>query len=146
MTGCCLFIAFVLSAMNIDSLTASLHVETGFAYIDQGLPDKALGEFTKALEICGNSYDAYLGLGRIAVLNGSWVTAEEQYSTYMSFKPEDYRAPLEMALMFLSLPGRTQDAQYYSDTALSLAPLNGQCWLAAAEVSSRLGALYKSNH
>lgn len=137
---CSLFIlALVLPAMDIDSLTANLHLETAFAYIEQGLPDKALGEFTLALEIDDSAYEAYLGLGRIAVLNGSWAAAEENYATYMSFKPDDYRAPLEMAELFLLLPGRLQDALYYSDTALSLAPLNGQCWLAAAQICARLG-------
>lgn len=137
--GCCLIIALLLPGFDVNTLTADLHVETGMAYINQGLYDKARGEFTTALEISEDAHDAHLGLARIAVINCSWATAEEEYAIYMNQRPDDYRAPLEMSEMLLSLHGRYPDALYYAEAALALAPLNGQCWLVLADTEGRLG-------
>lgn len=128
-----------LTGMDVDSLTAALHVETGMAYLEQGLPDRALEEFNTALDKSDRAVDAYLGLGRIAVINDAWGTAEENYSRYMELRPFDYRAPLEMAEMLLSLPARFDEAVEYADQALTLAPLDGRCWLVVADAEAGLG-------
>ncbi len=128
-----------LTGMDVDSLTAALHVETGMAYLEQGLPDRALQEFNTALEKSDRAWDAYLGLGRIAVLNSAWGTAEEHYTMYMELKPFDHRAPLELSEMFLTLPARFEEAVAYADQALTLAPLDGRCWLAVADAEAGLG-------
>lgn len=139
MTSCLLIITLLLPAIDVDVLSAELHVETGMAFIEQGLPDKALGEFYSALEMSDEAYDAHLGLARIAVINSSYATAEEEYSIYMNLKPDDYRAPLEMSEMLLALRGRSQDALDYAELALALSPLNGDCWLALADSEASLG-------
>lgn len=139
MTGCIIVIALLLPGIDVGTLTADLHIETGMAYIDQGLPDKALGEFVTALEISECACEAHLGLARVAVINCSWATAEEEYSIYMNLKPDDYRAPLEISEMLLAVRGRSSDALEYAENALALAPLNGQCWLIMAKAESRLG-------
>ncbi len=139
MTSYLLIISLLLSGIDIDALTADLHVETGMAFIEQGLPDKALGEFISALDMSEEAYEAHLCLARIAVINSSWATAEEEYSIYMNFKPDDFRAPLEMSEMLLALRGRSQDAFDYAELALALSPLNGVCWLAIADSEASLG-------
>ena len=139
MTSCFLIISLVLSGMDVGSLTADLHIETGMAYISQGLPDKAMGEFAAALAISEDASEAHLGLARIAVINSSFGTAEEEYSLYMAMEPDDYRAPLELAEILLELYGRTSDALDYAETALELAPLNARCWMILAGVEGRLG-------
>ena len=139
MTSCFLMAAVLFLDFDVDALSADLHVETGMAYIEQGLPDKAMGEFITALEISDQAYEAHLGLARIAVINCSWTTAEEEYLIYMELRPENYRAPLEMAEMLLTVYGRYPDALVFAETALSLAPLNGECWLVLADTEGRLG-------
>ena len=136
MMSCFLTIALLLPGVNVNTLTANLHVETGMAYINQGLYDKAWGEFTTALEITEDAHEAHLGLARIAVINCSWATAEEEYTIYMDLKPHDYQAPLEMSKMLLNLRGRYPDALIYAEAALALAPLNGQCWLVLAGIKT----------
>ncbi len=139
MTCCFLIISLMLSGMDIGNLSADLHIETGMAYISQGLPDKAMGEFVAALEISEDASEAHLGLARIAVINCSYATAEEEFSLYMTMEPDDYRAPLEMAEILLELSGRTYDALEYAETALELAPLNARCWMILAGVEGKLG-------
>ncbi len=136
---CCLIIALLLPGIDVNTLTADLHVETGMAYINQGLYDRAREEFTAALEISEETHAAHLGLARIAVVNCSWATAEEEYTIYMDLKPGDYLAPLEMSEMLLAIRGRYPDALNYAEAALALAPLNGQCWLVLANAENRLG-------
>ena len=126
-------------SMNVDSLTAALHVETGMAYLDQGLSDRALIEFNRALEISNTASEAFLGIGRASVILGSWDTAEENFLEYMHLKPFDHRPALELSEMLLGFPGRLQDAVMYADMALALAPLDGRCRLAAADARAALG-------
>lgn len=139
MSSCFLIVALLLPGVDVETLTADLHIETGMAYINQGLTDKALGEFTAALDISENASEAHLGLARVAVINCSWATAEEEYSIYIDLKPDDHRAPLEMSEMLLLVRGRSFDALEYAEAALTLAPLNGQCWMVLAKAESRLG-------
>lgn len=131
---------FCLSgSMNIDSLTASLHVETGMAYLEQGLSDRALFEFNKALETSSAASEAYLGIARASAIHGSWDTAEENFLEYMALEPFDYRPALELSQMLLGFPGRLTDAAMYADMALALAPLDGMCRLAKANALAALG-------
>lgn len=139
MISCFLVVVLLIQDFDVDLLSADLHVETGMAYIEQGLADKAVGEFNRALEITEDAHEAHLGLARIAVINCSWSTAEEEYLIYMNLRPDNYQAPLEMAKMLLSVYGRYPDALTLAETALSLAPLNGECWLVLADAESKLG-------
>lgn len=125
--------------LDIDSLAAALHVETGMAYMSQGLPDRAVFEFNRAIELDQDQADAYLGLGRAASLRGSPDASEEYYITYMEMRPHDPRAPLEMAEMLIGFPNRLAEAEEYALRALELAPLDGACWLALAAVEAALG-------
>jgi tetratricopeptide (TPR) repeat protein len=139
MTGCFLVAAVFLAGMDVDLVTADLHVETGMAYISQGLIDEAFGEFTTALELSENAVEAHLGLARVAVINCSWDNAVSEYETYMNLKRNDFRAPLELSEMLLSLRGRAVDALDYAEVALALAPLNSRCWMSVAEAEGSLG-------
>jgi tetratricopeptide (TPR) repeat protein len=139
MTICVLMTVLLSPGLDIDLVTASLHIETGMAYINQGLTEEAFSEFTTALEISEDAVDAHLGLARVAVINCSWETAESEYETYMSLRGNDYRAPLEMAEMLLLFRNRESDALSFAKTALSLAPLKGKCWMTMARTENRLG-------
>ncbi len=127
------------ASVNVDSLTSALHIETGMAYLEQGLADRAFQEFEKALEISSDAAEAHLGMARISALNQAWGDAENRYKTYMNLRPYDYNAPLEMAEMTLALSGREPEAADYAEAALSLAPLNGRCWIAVADCQAALG-------
>jgi Flp pilus assembly protein TadD len=130
---------FLTGGMNLDSLSASLHVETGLAYLEQGLLNRAVIEFTRALEISDAAVEAYIGLGRAAALNGAWSTAEENYITYMELKPFDHRPAVELAEMLTGLFGRHSEAVEYASCALALAPTDGRCRLAAANAMTASG-------
>ncbi|PIE51540.1 hypothetical protein CSA37_11060 [Candidatus Fermentibacteria bacterium] len=134
-----IFINGFPASVNVDSLTASLYIETGMAYLEQGLADRAFREFEKALETSSDAAEAHLGIARVSVLNQAWGDAENSYTTYMELRPDDYSAPLEMAEMTLALRGRELEAAEYADAALSLAPLNGRCWIAVADCQAALG-------
>lgn len=125
--------------LDIDSLAAALHVETGMAYMSQGLPDRAVHEFNRAIELDRSQADAYLGLGRAASLRGSPDASEEYYITYMELRPHDPRAPMEMAEMLTGFPHRLNEAAEYARAALELAPLDGACWLVLADAEAALG-------
>lgn len=141
MVFCLILSSALISGMDIDSLTAALHVETGMAYIAQGLPEKAMSEFYSALEESDAAWEAHLGLARAAAVNSIWDIAEEEYITYMELCPYDHRAPLEMAEMLLGLPARHEDAVEFAEKALSLAPLDGQCWMTMAEAEASRGRI-----
>jgi len=125
--------------IDVDSLTAALHVETGMAYLSQGLSEKALTEFNTALELSDTAYEAYLGIGRASAIHGSWDMAEASFLEFLACKPFDHRPARELAEMLLGFPGRFQDALMYADMALALAPLDGQCRLTAADARAALG-------
>lgn len=139
MTLFSLFFAGLACGMNVDSLTAALRVETGMAFLEQGLPQRALIEFTSALEASETADEAYLGLGRAYALSGSWETAEENYLAFMALEPFDHRPAIELAEMLLDLPGRLEDASMYAEMALALSPLDGRCRLASADAAAAQG-------
>ncbi len=125
--------------LDIDSLTAALHVETGMAFMSQGLTDRAVFEFNRAIELDPSQAEAYLGLGRAARLRGSLEAAEEHFIAYMDMRPGDPTAPMEMAEMLTALPHRLVEAAEYARAAMELAPLSGACWLVLADAEAALG-------
>jgi tetratricopeptide (TPR) repeat protein len=134
-----IFLAALHTAMNIDSLQAGLCVETGMAYLEQGLHSRAYEQFQRALELSDSAHEAHLGLGRVAVVNEAWHSAAEHYGNYMKERPFDHRAPLELAEMYLSLSGRGQQALDYAMQAMALAPLDGRCRMAAGRAFGETG-------
>lgn len=126
-------LAAVTAGMNVDSLTAALHVETGMALLDQGLTGRAMLEFDRALETSDSAVEAYLGMGRALAAQGSWSSAEEHYLVYISHAPWDHRPLVELSGMLLELSGRGDEALELAEAALELAPLDGGCRLARAQ-------------
>ncbi len=57
----------------------------------------------------------------------------------MSARPDDYRAPLELSEMLLAVRGRSEAVLQYAETALALAPLNAECWMALGKAEDRVG-------
>lgn len=133
-----LLLTLVTSSIDVETITADLHIETGMAYLSQGLPDKAFAEFQTALEISENATEAYLGLARVATVNESYLIAEEHYKHYIEMNPNNYIAPLELSKMLLLTNIRSIEALDYANSALELAPLNGECWLVIADAEARL--------
>lgn len=133
-----LLLTLFSSGINVEILTAELHIETGMAYLSQGLPDRAFAEFQTALDITDNATEAYLGLARVATINQSFLVAEEHYKHYIETNPTNYLAPLELSKMLLLTNLRSIEALDYANSALELAPLNGECWLVIADAEARL--------
>ncbi len=133
-----LLLTLLSSGIDVEIITAELHIETGMAYLSQGLPDKAFAEFQTALDTSDNATEAYLGLARVAVIRESYLVAEEHYKHYIEIEPHNYLAPLELSKMLLLTNIRSIEAFDYANSALALAPLNGECWLIIADAEARL--------
>ncbi|HRW77259.1 MAG TPA: tetratricopeptide repeat protein [Candidatus Sabulitectum sp.] len=133
-------LAAVTGGMNMDSLTAALHVETGMAFLEQGLTGRAMLEFDRALERSDTAFEAYLGMGRALAAQGSWSSAEEHYLVYISHAPWDHRPLVELSGMLLELSGRGDEALELAEKALELAPLDGGCRLARAQALEASGS------
>ncbi len=108
--------------LDIDSLAAALHVETGMAYMSQGLPDRAVFEFNRAIEQDQDQADAYLGLGRAASLRGSPDASEEYYITYMGLRPHDPGLPWKWRKCSPASPTGWPRQRSTARRALELAP------------------------
>jgi len=115
-------------SMDMEELTARLHLETGMAMLQQGLLEQAEEEFQSALETGLEYSEALLGLGMVSARRSSWTAAEEYYRRYMRECPEDPRGYSRMAELFLDT-GRPDSAVSMADSAFDLSPGDPDVWL-----------------
>ncbi|MCD4847649.1 MAG: tetratricopeptide repeat protein [Candidatus Aegiribacteria sp.] len=127
-----MYIILILSlfsqSMDIDELSAQLHLETGNAYLSQRLLGQAEEEFLLVLELSEDCYPALLGLGKVHLERSSWNRSEEYYRQYIEACPEDYRGYYELSnlLLMINSPER---ALIMADSAFLRAPTNPEIWL-----------------
>jgi tetratricopeptide (TPR) repeat protein len=122
------FLCLVTVTIDIDDLSAQLHLDTGRAFMQQGLLEQAEEEFREALEISEEYHEAVLGLGMISMLRESWDPATDYFRQYISACPDDYRGFYELAKLYLET-GKPDSAALMSDSAFARAPSNPQIWL-----------------
>lgn len=132
-------------SMDIDELTARLHLETGMALLQQGLLEQAEEEFQSALEIGLEYSEALLGLGMVSARRSSWTSAEEYYRRYIRECPGDPRGYSRMAELYLDT-GRPDSACAMADSAFDLSPGDPGVWLLCGRTRLALGELEEAGN
>ena len=79
-----------------------------YVYEDEGDIDNALNSFTEALEVAKeNSFDYYLIMGEIALLENKPNSAIISFQKAYELKPEDFQINNTLTLFYLNLDGMT---------------------------------------
>ncbi len=138
-------IVLITLSMNMDELSASLHLETGMAYLNQGLPEQAEEEFNTVLDIGDDFPEAILGLGLVDVKRGSFESAAEHFRQYMETCPDDYRGYLELAKLFLET-GKPDSAAPLAETAFDLSPGEPPVWMICGKINMELDDPLAAEH
>lgn len=137
-----MYIILILSlfsqSMNIDGLSAQLHLDTGNAYLSQGLLEQAEEEFLLVLELSEDCYPALLGLGKVHLVQSSWNRSEEYFRQYIEACPEDYRGYYELSNLLL-LINTPECALIMADSAFLRAPTNPEIWLLSGKAELAAG-------
>lgn len=115
-------------SLDMDELSAQLHLDTGYALMQQGLFEQAEAEFNVALEYQEDCHAALLGLGMIYRACSSWDRAEEHFWEFISRSPDDYRGYFELASLYMDT-GRPDSALIMADSAFLRAPMNPEIWM-----------------
>lgn len=133
-----LSVLLLFGSMDLDELSASLHLETGMALLQQGLLERAEQEFMEALEIGDEYHSALLGLGMVNFRRSSWIAAADYFRRYIQARPDDHRGYQELAVLYLRT-GRTDSARIMSDSAFIRSPTIPSIWLLCGKVQLELG-------
>lgn len=127
---------FLLSALLLvpetDRLSARLQIESGNAFIGQGLLVQARHAFSRALDLNPGEDYAVLGLARVSALEGSVPLASYWYGLFIDRLPEDYRGPLELGLLLIEDPDSLERSGSLIRTALALSPSRSDVQMAFA--------------
>lgn len=127
-------------SVDIDDLTAQLHLDTGMAYMQQGLLEQAEEEFHKTLELSENYHTAILGLGMIHSMRMSWENAADYFMQYIDICPDDYRGFFELSKLYLET-GKPDSAAFMSDSAFIRSPTTPSIWLQSGLAWLELGEM-----
>ena len=127
-----------LLGIDLDSESARLHLETGLAYIQQGLLEKAVDELKTTLELDPDCHEAYLALGRLRARMGDPGAAEENLQRFMEVRPEDWRGPLALARLCLET-GSITEARDLALRAHALNPAEPEIWMELGQAAALCG-------
>ena len=126
--------------VDIDDLTAQLHLDTGMAYMQQGLLEQAEEEFNHTLEISEDYQTAVLGLGMIHAMRMSWDSAADYFRQYIETCPDDYRGFFELSKLYLDT-GKPDSAAFMLDSAFIRSPTTPSIWLQSGKARLELGEM-----
>jgi len=127
-------------SIDIDDLTAQLHLDTGMAYMQQGLLEQAEEELQQTLELSDNHHTAVLGLGMIHAMRMSWESAADYFRQYIDTCPDDYRGFFELSKLYLET-GKPDSAAFMSDSAFIRSPTTPSIWLQSGRAWLELGEM-----
>ena len=127
-----------LLGIDLDSESARLHLETGLAYSQQGLLEKAVEELETTLELDPDCHEAYLALGRLRARMGDPDAAEENLQMFMEMRPEDWRGPLALARLRLET-GSCTEARDLALGAHALNPAEPEIWMELGKAAALCG-------
>lgn len=127
-----------LLGIDLDSESARLHLETGLAYMQQGLLEKAVEELETTLELDPDCHEAYLALGRLRAGMGDPGAAEENLQRFMEMRPEDWRGALALARLRLDT-GASTEARDLALLAHALNPAEPEIWMELGEAAALCG-------
>lgn len=133
-----IILCLIPNSIDIDDLSAQLHLDTGMAFMQQGLLEQAEEEFQRTLDLSEDYHTAVLGLGMIHAMRSSWNRASDFFWQYIEACPDDYRGYYELSKLFL-ITGIPDSAAIMSDNAFILAPTNPDIWLQSGKSWLELG-------
>lgn len=90
-----------IMSIDVEAEYARLHLETGLAYMQQGLLEEAVEELETALDLDPDCHEAHLALGRLRARMGDPERAEESLQLFVELEPDDFRGPLALARLYL---------------------------------------------
>ncbi len=129
-----ILILFAAGSTEIDETLAQLHLDTGMAYLNQGLTEQAEQEFTESLELSPDCAVAILGLGLVYIERESWNLAESYFLEYIEACPDNYLGYEKLAELFLQNHAPAEAAAM-ADSAFNRAPTIPSIWLLCGETS-----------
>jgi len=127
-------------SIDMDDLSAQLHLDTGMAYMYQGLLEQAEEEFLLTIELSDDHHSAVLGLGMIHAMRQSWDRASDYFRQYIDTCPADYRGFFELSNLYLET-NKPDSAAFMSDSAFIRAPTNPDIWLLSGRACLELGEM-----
>lgn len=133
-----IILCFVIHSFDAVDLSAQLHLDTGMAFMQQGLLEQAEEEFQMTLDLSEDYFTAVLGLGMINAMRQSWGRASDYFEQYIEYCPEDYRGFYELSKLYL-MTGKPDSAALMSDSAFIRAPTNPDIWLQSGRTCLELG-------
>ena len=98
-----------------------IYITLGEYYRFQGIADKAIEEFNKALELDPNYGSAYNGLGHTYLNMGDFLRAEEHFKEYISLNPDEADPLNSLAEAYFHM-GRLDEAIAMFKEALEIKP------------------------
>ncbi|NOQ21467.1 MAG: tetratricopeptide repeat protein [Candidatus Aegiribacteria sp.] len=135
-----IILCLTLLSIDIDDLSAQLHLDTGMAYMQQGLLEQAEEEFQQTLELSEEYHTAVLGLGMIHAMWQSWNRATDYFRQYMDTCPDDYRGFYELSKLYLETD-KPDSAALMSDSAFIRSPTTPAIWLQSGKAWLKLGEM-----
>ncbi len=133
-----LLLMAALLGIDLDAESARLHLETGLAYMQQGLFERAVDELQTTLELDPESHEAYLALGRLRARMGDPEAAEDNLRRFMELRPDDWRGPLALARLRLDT-GSSAEARDLALQAHALNPAEPAIWMELGEAAAFCG-------
>lgn len=135
-----LILCLIPLTIDIDDLSAQLHLDTGLAYMQQGLLEQAEEEFHLTLDISEDYHSAVLGLGMVHAIRQSWDSATNYFKRYIETCPGDYRGFYELSKLYLETD-KPDSAVIMLDNAFIRAPTVPEIWLQTGRAWLELGEM-----
>ncbi len=127
-------ILLISGTSEMEEELAQLHLETGMAYLNQGLVEQAELEFTESLKLCPDLAEAILGLGLVYMSRESWNPAGSYFLEYITLCPDNYLGYEKLAELLL-LKNCPVEAAAMADSAFNKAPTISSIWLLNGKIS-----------
>jgi len=123
-----------LEAIELDDQLSSAYVSLGLVYDGRGMYERAVGEFSKALDHDPFNHNALTGLAAAYEALNESEKAESTYFKTITLRPDYWYGYIDLGFYYC-YKGRKQDALQQLQTILPLEPQGAAAW-------SNIGALY----
>ena len=140
---------FFTAISDIEELTSAdatdpyVFVVRGDAMHNAGHYDKAIVEFTKAMELDANVAEAYIGRGNCLFAQESYDAAQQDFLRAIELDPTDAGSRLRLATL-LTVRRNYKPAMAAISAALKIDPKNSEAFLRAGNVYYFQGAYQKA--
>lgn len=136
---------YLNAAQARDASDPAIAFGIAFCHERLGYTTEAKASYRRAIELCPQLRNAYERLAAIAVRDGDWAAALEQYEQLVEMEPGDLDALLTLGNLYL-LAQRPLDAIDQYQNALLIEPENSMEPAETAEALARDGSLSEAIH